>query len=100
MGDIFAFNASAMHASAVQTRSALSGVKKRGYTRVDDCGSALVAETVDFFLDLLEEELTEAEKTSEKLAKNIELTAPTSARPTMSSTTTGWASRPPAPGSD
>jgi len=75
MGDIFAFNASAMHASAVQTRSALGGVKKRGYTRVDNCGSALVAETVDFFLDLLEEALSEAEKASEKLAKNIELTA-------------------------
>lgn len=75
MGDLFTFNAPAMQVSAAQTRSALSGMKKRGYTRVDNCGSALVAETVDFFLDLLEEELSEAEKASEKLAKNIELTA-------------------------
>lgn len=75
MGDIFAFDASAMQNSAGHTRSALSGVGDGGFDRVDNCGSALVADTVEFFLDLLEDALAEAEKSAEKLAENIELTA-------------------------
>lgn len=75
MGDIFAFNASSMQSSAGYTRSALAGVGDDGFDRVDNCGSALVAETVDFFLDLLEGSLANAAKSSETLATNIELTA-------------------------
>lgn len=75
MGDIFAFNASAMQSSAGYTRSALAGIGDDGFDRVDNCGSALVAETVDFFLDLLEDALANASTSSETLAKNIELTA-------------------------
>lgn len=75
MGEMFAFNASAMRGSAAQTRTALAGVTTSGYTRVDNCGSAIVVETVDFFLDLLEEALSDAETAAEKLAANIELTA-------------------------
>lgn len=75
MGDIFAFNASAMQNSAGRTRSALAGAGDDGFDRVDNCGSALVADTVDFFLGLLEDALANAEQSSEALATNIELTA-------------------------
>lgn len=74
MGNVVAFNASAMRSSAACTRSALTGVGGGGFDRVDNCGSALVADTVGFFLTLLEDALADAAKSAEKLAKNIELT--------------------------
>lgn len=75
MGDYFAFNASGMQNSAGHTRNALAGLGVADMDRVGDCGSSLVATTVDFFLDLLKEALDDADQSSEKLAKNIELTA-------------------------
>lgn len=75
MSQVIAFNAATMRTSAATTRSAFVGISDSKLSRVEDCGSALVAETVEFFLEHLENALARDEVRSEALAANIEASA-------------------------
>lgn len=75
MTGVLQFDSSQMKKSAQTIQGVYSGLKESDYPNVQDCGSPLVASTIDFFIEKFTSSLRKSERYSERIATAIDASA-------------------------